>query len=427
MKPRVLILGAGFAGLEAAKRLADKPADVTIIDRQNHHLFQPLLYQVATSGLSATEICQPIRSVFADAPNIRVVMDEVTGIDLDGRTVTARGGSHAFDYLIVALGCRTSWFGNDEWERHAPGLKTIGDALAIRSRLLRAFESAETSLDEPARARLMTIVIVGGGPTGVELAGACAELARHVLRRDFRNIDPRQTRVLLIEAMDRILPQLPARLGQEAARELEQLGVEVRTGTRVRSVDAEGVTLDDGEPIPSGNVVWAAGVQGSPIGRLLGAETDRAGRVKVLDDLSLAGHRNVFVLGDLAVVSTPDGQPVPGVAPAAMQMGRYAGALIAREVTRSEPGDRRAFRYIDKGSMATIGRSAAVAKIGPLEFGGFPAWLAWMFIHLLFLVGFRNKLAVLLQWIYAYFAYRRGARVILPSPAESTPAPRPVG
>lgn len=425
MKPRVLILGAGFAGLEAAKRLAGKPVDVTIIDRQNHHLFQPLLYQVATSGLSAPEICQPIRSVFAHAPNIRVVMDEVTGVDLEGRQVLTASGSHGYEYLIVALGCRTSWFGHDEWERHAPGLKTIGDALSIRSRLLRAFERAETTPDPALRKRLMTIVIVGGGPTGVELAGACAELARHVLLRDFRNIDPRQTRVLLIEAMDRILPQLPVRLGQAAAHELERLGVEVRTGTRVKSVDADSVTVGDHEVIPSANIVWAAGVQASPVGRMLGAETDRAGRVKVLEDLSLPGHRNVFVLGDLAVVTAPDGQPVPGVAPAAMQMGRYAGGLIAREAARTDPGDRRPFRYLDKGSMATIGRSAAVAKLGPLEFGGFPAWLAWMFIHLLFLVGFRNKLAVLLQWVYAYFAYKRGARVILPAVTEPVPVERP--
>jgi len=424
MKPRVLILGAGFAGLEAAQRLAGKPVEVTLIDRQNHHLFQPLLYQVATSGLSAPEICQPVRAIFSDARNIRVVMDEITGIDLDKREVATAQGHHPFDYLVVALGSRTSWFGREDWERHAPGLKTIGDALSIRSRLLRAFESAETTRDQTERERLMTIVIVGGGPTGVELAGACAELARHVLRRDFRAINPAQTRVVLIEAMDRILPQLPERLGQAAAHELERLGVEVRTGTRVREVDADGVTVGDAERIPSANVVWAAGVQASPLGRLLGAETDRAGRVRVLEDLSLPGHRNVFVAGDMAAIQAPDGSPVPGVAPAAMQMGRFLGSLIAREATATQPADRPAFRYLDKGSMATIGRSAAVAKIGPLEFGGFPAWLAWMFIHLLFLVGFRNKIAVLLQWTYAYFAYKRGARVILPEP-EPLPIPTP--
>ncbi len=414
----IVILGAGFAGLAAAQQLGDTSARVTIVDRQNHHLFQPLLYQVATCGLSAPEISQPVRSIFARFSNIRTIMSEVRSIELHARQVRLDTEVLDYDFLIVALGSGTSYFGHSEWEPHAPGLKNLGDALLIRSKLLQSFEQAENEKDIEERRRLMTMSVVGAGPTGVELAGAFAELGRTVLLKDFRSIDPRETRVVLIEAADRIFPALPAELSEKALVQLKALGVEVLTNTRVLNVTDDALELSDGQALRAATKVWAAGVRAHPIGAQLGAAQDRAGRVAVGKDLSLPEHPEVFVIGDMALVLTDKGAPVPGVAPAAMQMGAFVGRML-----KQPEAPRPIFRYWDKGTMATIGRSAAVAMIGNIKFGGFLAWLAWMFVHLLFLVGFRNRLAVFLQWIYSYFIYKRGARLILSKPSQAFEPP----
>lgn len=418
---RVVVLGAGFGGLTFVQSFRHPSATITLVDRTNHHLFQPLLYQVATAGLSAPEIAAPIRSILSDRPDVTVLMDEVQGIDLRGRTVTLGHATLPFDYLVLALGGVTSYFGHPEWERHAPGLKTLDDAVRIRREVLLAFERAEHESDPERRRELTSIVVVGGGPTGVELAGAFAELARTVLARDFRRMDPTQAHVVLIEAGSRVLGHLPPELGDSARRQLEALGVEVRINTRVRDLREGEVQFEDGSVLKAANLIWAAGVGGSPLARQLGVELDRAGRVRVGPDLSLPGHEGVFVVGDMAAVSGADGRPVPGVSPAAMQMARHVAREIAEEL-ETPPGARPArtpFRYWDKGTMATIGRSAAVAKIGELELSGWPAWMAWLLVHLVFLIGFRNKAAVLLQWAYSYFAYKRGARIIFGPPAAS--------
>jgi NADH dehydrogenase len=411
---QVVVLGAGFGGLTFCQAFRHPEATITLVDRTNHHLFQPLLYQVATAGLSAPEIAAPIRGVLAERQDITVLMDEVRSVDLARQTVNLGQSVLRYDYLVLALGGVTSYFGHPEWEQFAPGLKSLDDAMRIRREVLLAFERAENS-DDPARhPDLTTLVVVGGGPTGVELAGAFAELSRTVLARDFRRMDPTQARVVLIEASPRVLSHLPSELGDSAQKQLSALGVEVRVNTRVQEIRSGEVHLVGGEVIRAANIIWAAGVAASPLSATLDVERDRAGRIKVTQDLSVPGHEKVFAIGDLAAVADSDGKPVPGVSPAAMQMGRHVARVIREEldaVHGIQPGRRR-FSYWDKGTMATIGRSAAVAKIGSLELSGLPAWAAWLLVHLVFLIGFRNKLAVLLQWAYSYFTYKRGSRII---------------
>ena len=412
---QVLVLGAGFGGLTFCRAFRHPNASVTLVDAQNHHLFQPLLYQVAAAGLSAPEIAEPARSILSRRKDVTVLMDSVTGFDLAARRVQCQSHTLSYDYLVVALGGVTSYFGHPEWAEFAPGLKSLDDALRIRRDVLLAFERAENEADPAVRRQLMTLVVVGGGPTGVELAGAFAELARHVLRRDFRRIDPGQARVILVEAGPRLLPQMPPSLSASALRQLEHFGVEVSLNTKVADIRRGQVALQDGKILAAENIVWAAGVAANPLGAQLGVERDRAGRVKVSPDLSLPGHPEAFVIGDLATITDANGQPVPGVSPAAMQMARHVARIVRRELDSParDAETRPRFRYVDKGTMATIGRSAAVAKMGRLEFGGFFAWLAWLFVHLLFLIGFDNKLTVLVQWAYSYFTYKRGARIIL--------------
>lgn len=405
---RVVIVGAGFAGLFAAKELAGAPVEITIIDRRNFHLFQPLLYQVATAALNPSDIAYPIRSVFRRQRNVRrVLLGEVESIDRERREVhIADGATIGYDSLILATGATHSYFGHDEWSARAPGLKTIEDALLIRRRILHAFERAER---EPDRVdELLTFVVVGGGPTGVELAGAIEEIAVHALQREFDEIDPSRARVVLVEGTDHVLPVYPEHLSESARRQLEELGVEVRTGRLVSDIDERGVTLDDGSRIDSRTVLWAAGVQASGVAATIGAELDRSGRVVVAPDLSVPGSPELFVVGDLARVADGDGL-VPGVAPAAMQQGRH----VARQILADLGGKtRRPFRYRDKGSLATIGRARGVADLGPLEFGGFGAWLAWLAIHIVYLIGFRNRLFVMLSWAWSYLTFRRGVRII---------------
>ena len=411
---RVVVLGAGFGGLTFSQNLSAPGVQLTVVDRQNHHLFQPLLYQVATAGLSAPEIAQPIRSIVSRRKNVSVLLGNVTGVDLARRQVRLDHTVLTYDYLVLALGGTTSYFGHPEWEQHAPGLKSLDDALRIRRQLLLAFERAEATADAAQQARLMTMVVVGGGATGVELAGAFAELARRVLKRDFRHIDPRQARVILLEAGPQILPQFSARLAAKAAAHLNSLGVEVRIRTRVETIGEGFLLLANGDRIESANIIWAAGVAANPLTQTFNVELDRAGRVIVEPDLSVPGHPEVFVIGDMALVRDQNGQSVPGVSPAAMQMGRHVARIITSEcrAASANPSARPAFRYWNKGTMATIGRSAAVAQIGRLGFSGWPAWMAWLLVHLIFLIGFRNRAAVLLQWSYSYFTYKRGARII---------------
>jgi NADH dehydrogenase len=409
---RVVVLGAGFGGLTFCQNFSFSGADVTVVDRSNHHLFQPLLYQVAAAGLSAPEIAQPIRSILSPRKHVKVVLDEVHGIDLASRTIALTATTLPYDYLVLALGGVTSYFGHPEWEALAPGLKSLEDALRIRSRVLLAFEKAETEPDPVVRQRLMTIVVVGGGPTGVELAGAFAELTRTVLRSDFRHIDPRQARVILVEAGPRLLAHLSEQSSASAERQLQRLGVEVRTSCPVQTLQTGFVELPE-ERIAAANIIWAAGVAAVPLTRQLGMELDRAGRIKVRPDLSLPGHPEVFAIGDLALVLDETGRPVPGVSPAAIQMARHVAHLIKADLVSHSTASRPTFRYWDKGSMATIGRSAAVAEIKRLKLSGGVAWLVWLGVHLIFLIGFRNKLAVLLQWAYAYCTYKRGARIIV--------------
>ena len=414
-----MVLGAGFGGLFFCKHFRHPHARVTVVDRTNHHLFQPLLYQVATAGLSAPEIAQPIRSILSHRPDVTVLLEEATDFDLANRKVILRESALEYDFLVLAMGSQTGYFGHPEWEPFAPGLKTLDDALRLRSRILLAFEKAENEINPAERDKLLTIVIVGGGPTGLELAGASAELARTVLKRDFRRIDPTRARIILIEGAPRVLSNYPPELSASAQRQLEALGVQVRTSTPVKNIRAGEVELASGETIHAGNIVWAAGVAAVPLTHQLGVELDKAGRVKVNPDLSVPGHPEIFAIGDLALVLDKAGKPVPGICPAAMQMGRHVARVIEKELgSGANQTSRPSFKYWDKGTMATIGRSAAVAWIGRLKISGYPAWLAWLFIHLIFLIGFRNRLAVLLQWTYAYFAYKRGARIITNLPPE---------
>jgi NADH:quinone reductase (non-electrogenic) len=394
------------------------------VDRTNHHLFQPLLYQVATAGLSAPEIAQPIRSILSNRPDVTVLLDEATDFDLPQRKVILRESTLDYDFLVLAMGSQTGYFGHAEWESFAPGLKSLEDALRLRSRILLAFEQAENESNPAERDKLLTIVVVGGGPTGLELSGAFAELARTVLKRDFRRIDPTQARIILVEGAPRVLLNYPPDLSASAQRQLETLGVQVRTSTPVKNIRDREVELAGGEIIRAGNIVWAAGVSAVPLTRKLGVELDKAGRVQVNPDLSVPGHPEIFAIGDLALVMDKDGKPVPGICPAAMQMGQHVARIIAKELnTGANRSPRPPFEYWNKGTMATIGRSAAVAWIGRLKISGFPAWLAWLFVHLIFLIGFRNRLAVLLQWTYSYFAYKRGARIITNPPPAPTDIP----
>jgi len=410
--PHIVVLGAGFGGLTFAKRFPGHLARLTVVDRENHHLFQPLLYQVATAGLAAPDIAQPIRSILRDKPNLTVLMAEARAIDLAARVVTLDQGQLTYNYLILGIGGQTSYFSHPEWERLAPGLKSLDDALRIRRQVLLAFEHAEMEAEPARRDQLMTTVVVGGGPTGVELAGTLAELARTVLRCDFDRIDAGRARVLLVEGGPRVLATYPENLSASAQRQLARLGVEVRTGTMVKAIREGEVELDT-ETIRAAVIIWAAGVAAHPLTRTLGVVTDRAGRLRVAPDLSLPGHPEVFALGDIATLVDRNGVTVPGIAPAAMQMGAHAAKLIAREIRAPRPlPPRDAFAYRDKGTMATIGRSAAVAWLGRLQFSGWPAWAAWLGVHLIFLIGFRNKLSVFLQWVYSYWTYKRGARLI---------------
>jgi NADH dehydrogenase len=419
-QPHIVVLGAGFGGLTFCQKFRYPTARVTLVDRTNHHLFQPLLYQVATAGLSAPEIAQPIRGILCDKPNVNVLLERVTDFDLAGKRVLLEKNTLPYDYLVLALGGCTSYFGHPEWEQFAPGLKSLEDAIRIRHNVLLAFEKAECESDPATCDKLMTIVVVGGGPTGVELAGAFAELARIVLKRDFRRIDPGKARVILIEASPVVLSHMPPDLAGNATEQLADLGVQVRTSTRVKSITQGRVELDNGEVIEAENIIWAAGVSASPLTKKLGVELDRAGRVKVNPDCSLAGHPEVFAIGDMALMLQADGKPVPGVSPAAMQQAGHVAQIIEDELAAPAPGHvaRSPFKYWDKGTMATIGRSAAVAFVGRLHLTGFIAWVAWLFVHLIFLIGFRNRLAVLLQWTYSYFTYKRGARIVTYLPPE---------
>jgi NADH dehydrogenase len=409
--PRVVIVGAGFGGLWAAKTLAAAPVEVIVIDRENYHLFQPLLYQVATAGLSPADIAAPIRGIVGRHRNVTVVLGTVDGIDRERRTVSIEGGRRVpYDYLVLATGARHAYFGHDDWEPFAPGLKRIEDATEIRRRILLAFELAENETDEAERRRLMNLVVVGGGPTGVELAGAIAELARRALAQDFRHIDPRAARIILVEAGPRVLATMPEDLSADARKRLERLGVEVRLGAPVTAVDAEGVTTAT-ERIEARTVLWAAGVAASSAGEWLDAERDPVGRVKVDANLSLPGHPEIFVVGDTALVLDARGKPLPGVAPVAKQEGAHVAKLIAARLAGSTPPP--PFRYRDYGNLATIGRKAAVIDFGWIHLRGFIAWLIWTVVHVYFLIGFRNRLIVALNWLWAYFTFQRGARLIV--------------
>ena len=408
--PHVLIIGGGFAGLNAAKGLGGvRGVKVTLVDRTNHHLFQPLLYQVAMAGLSPADIAAPIRSMLSRYSNICVLQGELRSLDLARNVAVTDFGELNFDYLILACGARHSYFGHDEWEEFAPGLKTLEQATEIRRRVLSAYEEAERTKSPDDRKRLLTFVVVGGGPTGVELAGAIGEMSRFTLAKDFRNIDPTLARVILLEAGPRILPTFDEQQAARATRDLEHLGAQVWTNSAVTKIDADGVEIG-GERIRAATVLWAAGVKASPLGQAARLEVDRQGRVLVEPDLSVKGRKNVFVAGDQACFTHQTGKPLPGTAPVAMQQGRYLAQTIRRELSGKT---RRPFRFVDKGQMATIGRSRAIVEIGRLKMAGFPAWLLWLVVHIYYLTGFKNRLLVVLQWAWSYVSFRRGARLIV--------------
>jgi NADH:ubiquinone reductase (H+-translocating) len=437
-RPHVVIIGGGFGGLYCARALADAPVRITLLDRRNHHLFQPLLYQVATAALNPSDIAQPIRAIVRKQSNVEVLLAEATAIDAANRRVLLDDDDDAlaFDYLVVATGATHSYFGHDEWQAVAPGLKTIEDALEIRKRILYAFEEAERAPDPAAQREWLTFVVVGGGPTGVEMAGAIAEIAFQALKRDFRRIDPRQARVLLLEGAPHILSAYREVLRKKAVEQLRSLGVDVRTNARVTSIDPCGVTahLPTGEErIAARTVVWGAGVAASPLARTLGVPLDKAGRVLVTPTLNAPGLPRVFVIGDLAAVTQKNGQLVPGVAPAAMQEGRYVAQAIV-DLVHDKPIFGHPFEYFDKGSLATIGRRKAIADLpGRVPLWGFIAWLAWLFIHIFFLIGFRNRILVLIEWAWQYLTFKRGARLITGPVAHEGPltevseAPRSIG
>jgi NADH dehydrogenase len=419
--PRVVIVGAGFGGLQAARALRNVPVEVTVIDRSNHHLFQPLLYEVATAVLSPADISAPIRNILKKQTNARVILAEVTGVDLHQQRVLIHDRSVPYDYLILATGARHSYFGHDAWEPFAPGLKSIPDATAIRRKILLAFEAAEIEPDLEKQRALMTFVLVGAGPTGVEMSGAIAELAHKALASDFRNIDPTSARIILVEAAPRILTAFPEVLAKKAHKALNRLGVEVRTQAPVEAIDENGVVIA-GKPLAAKTVIWTAGVTASPAGKWLGVETDRVGRVKVSGDLTIPGHPNIFVIGDTASV-IENGKQLPGMAPVAMQEGRYVASMIAHRVAGKKnvrtrrSGETSAlvvapFHYINKGNVATVGRSYGVVEIGKLRVAGFFAWVLWLAIHIFYLIGFRNRILVMFQYAWAYLTFQRGARLI---------------
>ncbi|MEM9345408.1 MAG: NAD(P)/FAD-dependent oxidoreductase [Planctomycetota bacterium] len=415
-KPHILVIGCGFGGLAFANSFKGD-AKITVVDKQNHHLFQPLLYQVAMAALSAPDIAEPIRTIFRRRRDVATIMDTVEYIDLKNkRAMLDLGGEVKYDYLVLAVGGKTSYFGNDHWADHAPGIKTLEDAMRVRRSVLTSFEFAEAIDVDEERQKLTTIVVVGGGATGVELAGAMAELSQVVFRRDFRRINPAEARVVLCDGADRLLTSFPEDLSASAKRQLEQIGVEVYLNKFVKEIDSEGVEFSDGERIDTHIVLWGGGVEAPPLTRTLGVELGQGGKVVVGPDLSIPGHPEAFVIGDVADVTLPDGTKAPGLAPAAMQMGKHVAKQIRKEIKQGEsvePAERRAFRYTDKGTMATIGRKHAIADIGPLHFGGVLAWFAWLAVHLLLLIGFRNKVVVIIQWVYAFITFRRGARIII--------------
>ncbi len=406
--PHVVIVGGGFGGLYAARALASRPVRVTLLDRRNHHLFQPLLYQVATAALNPSDIATPLRSILRRAPNVTVFLAEVVAVDLAGRRLVLDEGAMPYDALVLAAGAGHSYFGHDDWEPLAPSLKTLEDALEIRRRVLLAYEEAEREQDGAEQRALLTSVVIGGGPTGVELAGALAEISRETIARDFRLIDPTKARIVLLEGGPRILAAFPDPLPARAAAALARIGVEVRTGATVTRVTPDAVWLG-GEQIRARTVLWAAGVAAAPLTRTLGVPLDRAGRVMVERDLSIPGHPEAFAIGDLCAFIADDGRPLPGLARVALQQGRAAARNVLRRLA-GEPTE--AFRYRDRGSMATIGRAAAVAVVGRLRLSGLPAWLAWLFVHIMFLIGFRNRFLVLFEWAWAYVSWQRGARLI---------------
>jgi NADH dehydrogenase len=407
-KPHVVIVGAGFGGLEAAKKLGREAVRVTVLDRTNHHLFQPLLYEVATAALSPADIAAPVRGILNKFTNTEVLLAEVKSVNVAAKTVSIGDREIAYDYLILATGARHSYFGHDEWEKLAPGLKSLEDAVEIRRRLLLAFEYAEKVTDPAAKSAAMTFVIIGGGPTGVEMAGAIAEIARYTLARDFRHIDPSHARIVLVEGDERVLSGFPEDLSASALKQLKSLGVEVRTGIHAKNLTDAGLEVGD-EFIPCRVKIWAAGNAASFVGKTMGVPVDKSGRVIVNEDLTIPGHPEVQVIGDLANFTHQTGKPLPGVSPVAMQQGRHAAHNILAMIDGRKP---QRFRYWDKGSMATIGRNKAVADLHFLHLSGLPAWVVWLFIHVIFLVGFRNRVAVLMQWAWAYFTFNKGARLI---------------
>ena len=407
-EPHVVVVGAGFGGLTAVRELARAAVRATVVDRRNHHLFQPMLYQVATAALSPADIAYPVRSILRRQSNASVLLADATAVDRTARELVLSDGRLRFDYLVLATGARHAYFGHDSWEKDAPGLKTLEDALDIRRRILLAFERAERESDESLRRRLLTFVVVGGGPTGIELAGAIGEISREVLVSDFRSVDPREARILVLEAGPRILPSFPEELAREAVESLRALGVEVRTGSAVKGVE-EGSVETEGSKIPAATILWAAGVRASPLAATLGVPLDRAGRVLVEPDLAIPGDPRIFAIGDMASFLHQTGVSLPGVAPVAIQQGRQAAENIRADLA-ARP--RKAFHYRDRGSLAVIGRARAVADFGRLKLSGLPAWLAWCFVHILFLIGFRNRAVVLFEWAWAYFTDQRSARLI---------------
>ena len=418
--PHVIILGAGFGGLQAARALEHAPVRVTVVDKRNHHLFQPLLYQVATAALSATDIAAPIRKLLADQANCTVLLGRAMRIDAQRKVVELTDGELSYDYLILAAGMTNSYFGHDEWEAHAPGLKSLEDALEIRRRVLFAYEAAERETDKEKQKEWLTFVVVGGGATGVEMAGSLSEIARRTMGTDFRNFSPSSARVFLIEGGPRLLVAFPEELSARARRDLEELGVEVRLRTRVTHLDERGIQLGENDRIEARTIVWGAGVTGVPLSRTLDVPVDRQGRIAVEPDLSVKGKSEIFVVGDLAAFKQEDGTFVPGVAPAAIQQGAWAAKNVIHLVRN---GTTEPFVYFDKGSMATIGRSRAIAVAGKLELTGLLAWLAWLFVHVMSLVGFRNRVAVLLEWTWAYLTFQRSARIIMAAPVPRDPNP----
>jgi NADH dehydrogenase len=407
-QPHVVIVGAGFGGLEAAKKLGHEAVRVTVLDRTNHHLFQPLLYEVATAALSPADIAAPVRGILSKFANTEVLLAEVKSVNVAAKTLNIGDQEFSYDYLILATGARHSYFGHDEWEKLAPGLKSLEDAVEIRRRLLLAFEYAEKITDEAAKAAAMTFVIIGGGPTGVEMAGAIAEISRYTLDKDFKHIDPSSARVVLVEGDERIISAFPEDLSASAMKQLKDLGVEVRTGIHAKNLTEAGLEVGD-EFIPCRVKIWAAGNAASFVGKTMGVPVDKAGRVIVNEDLTIPGHPEVQVIGDLANFTHHGGKPLPGVSPVAMQQGRHAARNILTMMDGRKP---QRFRYWDKGSMATIGRNKAVADLHFVHLSGLPAWLVWLFVHIIFLVGFRNRLVVLMQWAWSYVTFNKGARLI---------------